>query len=123
MKLLVMMSYVHRPLVRQLFLIPGKEHGTGIQITWPLIQLLVTDHETSPFANWSLKFIAYQSLSSFPQGCIENKIRNMCSSITTNVLTFQICVSRGPVEQWGSLVVSWDILCFNSLKVLVAQCV
>ena len=44
MKLLVMMFYVHRPLVRQLFLIPGKEHGTGIQITWALIQLLVTGH-------------------------------------------------------------------------------
>ena len=40
----------------------------------------------------------------------------MCSSITTNVLTFQICVSKGPVEQWGSLAVSWEILCFNLVE-------
>ena len=32
MKWLVMMSYVHRQLARQPFLILGKEHGTGIQI-------------------------------------------------------------------------------------------
>lgn len=39
-----MMSYIHRPLTRQLLLTQVKEHRTRIQIIRVFIQLLVTGH-------------------------------------------------------------------------------
>lgn len=64
MKLLVMMSYVYRPLVRQLLLSRSKELGAGMQITWAVIQVSVTGHSTSHIGSWSPDFTLFQSLSS-----------------------------------------------------------